>query len=194
MRGFELLAGSRPLDFVNTVSWGDGGDERLRSASDLVAWCRAAGLRAGGRPDRRVWRRALEMRAALHGTFLAVAEGRRHHPGLDAFLAPALRRLVVRRGRWTLRDPDHAEAPLWWLAWEAANLLAGDGARTVRRCANDRCLWLFLDRSRRRNRRWCDMKVCGSRAKARAYYERTRSRSGPRPSKPKSGRRTVLCT
>ena len=182
MSGFELLAGSRPLDFVNTVSWGDGGDERLRSARDLVAWCRAAGLRTRGRPDRRVWRRALEMRAALHAAFLAAAEGRRHDPAwLDAFLAPALRRLVVRRGRWTLRDPDRAEAPLWWLAWEAANLLAGEGGRAVRRCANDRCLWLFLDRSRRRNRRWCDMKVCGSRAKARAYYERTRSRPGAGP-------------
>ena len=180
MSRFELLAGARPLDFVNTVSWGDGGNERLRSPSDLAAWCRAAGLRAGRRPDRRVWRRALEMRAALHATFLAAAEGRRHDPArLDAFLAPALRRLVVRRGGWTLRDPDRAEAPLWWLAWEAANLLAGDEARFVRRCANDRCLWLFVDRSRRGNRRWCDMKVCGSRAKARAYYARTRSRVSP---------------
>jgi predicted RNA-binding Zn ribbon-like protein len=33
---------------------------------------------------------------------------------------------------------------------------------------------LFLDRSRRHNRRWCDMLVCGSRAKARAYYARRR--------------------
>ena len=179
MSEFELLAGSRPLDFVNTVSWGDGGEERLRSADDLRAFYRVAGLRVPRNLDQRTWRRALELRATLHSLFLAQAEGRRPDPTvLDPFLAPALRRLVVRGGQWTLRAGDHVDAPLWWLAWEAANLLVSEDAGAVRRCANDRCLWLFLDHSRRGNRRWCDMNVCGSRAKARAYYARERASAG----------------
>lgn len=32
------------------------------------------------------------------------------------------------------------------------------------------CRWLFLDRSKNRSRRWCDMKVCGNRAKAHQHY------------------------
>ncbi len=37
-------------------------------------------------------------------------------------------------------------------------------------CAN--CEWLFLDRSRNRSRMWCDMAVCGNRAKAKRHYHR----------------------
>jgi predicted RNA-binding Zn ribbon-like protein len=59
----------------------------------------------------------------------------------------------------------------------AAELLA-DGARPpVRVCcssAERRCTWLFVDESRNRTRRWCSMKDCGNRAKARRHYERAR--------------------
>ncbi|CAN7164543.1 CGNR zinc finger domain-containing protein [Pararhizobium sp. LjRoot255] len=37
-------------------------------------------------------------------------------------------------------------------------------------CPN--CQWLFLDRSRNRSRTWCDMTVCGNRAKASRHYQR----------------------
>jgi predicted RNA-binding Zn ribbon-like protein len=173
MSAFEFIAGARPLDFLNTVSWGDGGEERLRDYADFLAWCRAAEVPLGRERTPRVFRKALKLRAALHAIFLAHAEGRRHDiAALDPFLAPALRQLRARKGKWTFSDANHADAPLWLLAWEAANLLTGDDLASLRRCANDRCLWLFLDRSRRHNRRWCDMQVCGSRAKARAYYAR----------------------
>jgi predicted RNA-binding Zn ribbon-like protein len=42
----------------------------------------------------------------------------------------------------------------------------------VKKCADTDCGWLFLDMSRNRSRRWCDMKSCGNRAKARRYYKR----------------------
>lgn len=37
-------------------------------------------------------------------------------------------------------------------------------------CPN--CDWLFIDRSKNRSRLWCDMAVCGNRAKARTHYRR----------------------
>ena len=37
------------------------------------------------------------------------------------------------------------------------------------------CSWLFLDMSKNRSRRWCDMKVCGNRAKARRFSARYRA-------------------
>ena len=36
----------------------------------------------------------------------------------------------------------------------------------LKRCSNPSCRWLFIDRSRNRSRRWCEMAVCGNRAKA----------------------------
>jgi predicted RNA-binding Zn ribbon-like protein len=40
----------------------------------------------------------------------------------------------------------------------------------IKACPN--CYWLYFDESRNRSRRWCDMNVCGNRAKARRHYNR----------------------
>jgi predicted RNA-binding Zn ribbon-like protein len=37
---------------------------------------------------------------------------------------------------------------------------------------HDTCEWAFYDWSKNRSGAWCDMKVCGNRAKARAFRER----------------------
>lgn len=44
-------------------------------------------------------------------------------------------------------------------------------------CPN--CEWLFIDKSRNRSRNWCDMNVCGNRAKARLHYQKKRKDSAP---------------
>jgi len=42
----------------------------------------------------------------------------------------------------------------------------------MKACAADTCRWAFYDHSRNRSRQWCDMAVCGNRAKARTYRKR----------------------
>ena len=44
----------------------------------------------------------------------------------------------------------------------------------VRRCDGAQCVLLYYDTARNRSRRWCDMAVCGNRAKASAHYHRTK--------------------
>ena len=68
-------------------------------------------------------------------------------------------------------EPD-LERVLWPLATAAVSLLVSADAGRVKECAGHDCNWLFLDSSRNRSRRWCDMKACGNRAKARQYYHR----------------------
>ncbi|MGH9118185.1 MAG: CGNR zinc finger domain-containing protein [Acidimicrobiales bacterium] len=46
----------------------------------------------------------------------------------------------------------------------------------IRTCASDRCGLLYYDTSKNGSRRWCDMSVCGNRAKSAAHYERTKRR------------------
>jgi predicted RNA-binding Zn ribbon-like protein len=46
--------------------------------------------------------------------------------------------------------------------------------RRIRRCARPACVLLFLDVSKSGRRRWCDMAVCGNRAKVAAHHARTR--------------------
>jgi len=61
-------------------------------------------------------------------------------------------------------------------------LLTHHGPEAVGRCFGEGCGWVFLDPSRRRH--WCQMAVCGNRAKAKAYAARRREasmRNGPEP-------------
>jgi predicted RNA-binding Zn ribbon-like protein len=73
---------------------------------------------------------------------------------------------------WAWDESDDLAAPLWPVLRSAAQVLTGDDLTRVRECDSDSCRWLFLDCSRNRSRRWCDMQVCGNRAKARRHYRR----------------------
>ena len=62
-------------------------------------------------------------------------------------------------------------------AHSALRLLAMPEEQRMKICPN--CGWLFLDRSKNRSRAWCDMAVCGNRAKASRHYHRKRQEIAP---------------
>jgi predicted RNA-binding Zn ribbon-like protein len=91
--------------------------------------------------------------------------------------AAAHRGLVstVRGYGWGWRTaPDRLVEQLFAPAWSAATLLTSTDRHRLKCC--DGCDRLFLDQSRNRSRRWCDMGECGNRDKVRRF----RSRSQPR--------------
>jgi predicted RNA-binding Zn ribbon-like protein len=57
-------------------------------------------------------------------------------------------------------------------ARSALKLIASPDTERLKICPN--CEWLFIDRSKNRSRTWCDMSVCGNRAKARLHYKKKR--------------------
>ena len=71
--------------------------------------------------------------------------------------------------RWDKLDKE-LDGPVWPIVQEAADLLVSPQVHSVRECGNETCRWLFLDTSKNHSRRWCDMKTCGNRIKARRYY------------------------
>lgn len=199
---FELSGGRLCLDFVNTVSGDRAGEarERLAAYPSLLAWARQACAiepakarsllaEARRRPDAAsaVLREALAIREALYRVFVAVASG--DEPGgedlarVSAFVGSALahRRLERRDGELTLgwEDAEGAlEAPLWPVAASAAELLTSPERARIRVCGlhdTHECSWLFLDTTRARTRRWCSMKDCGNKAKARRHYARAKA-------------------
>lgn len=201
---YEFSGGRLCLDFVNTVS-GDrhaGPRERMAAYADLVAWARQAGAidpaqaarlaeaaRRSPAQAAEAYRAALALREALFRTFLAAAEGASPAEAdvalLSASLARALshRLLVHHDGGFALGwddPPDALDAPLWRVASSASELLvSGADLERVRVCGlhdTKECSWVFLDATRARTRRWCSMKDCGNKAKARRHYERGRGR------------------
>ncbi|HET8541178.1 MAG TPA: ABATE domain-containing protein [Anaeromyxobacter sp.] len=200
---FEFSGGRLCLDFVNTVSGDRAGQprERMGAYADLVRWARQAEIvdDAGARRLLAEARRrpgsaeathddALALREALYRIFTAIASGREAPAGdlarVSDHLGRALaHRRLVRGGptccalEWT-DPPDALDAPLWRVAASAAELLtSGPDLARVRQCGlhdTHECSWLFMDSTRARTRRWCSMRECGNKAKARRHYERAR--------------------
>ena len=196
---FELSGGALCLDFVNTVDNRPvEPTELLDSYDDLVAWAEQTGVlepalaatlraEAGRRPDAAA--AALDgaraLREAVHAVLTAASRGAAPPPDslgmLESAVAPSMarRRLIQTPAgfAWVWAYDDHAlDGLLAPVVESAATLLTSPDLARVRECEAETCGWLFLDRSRNRSRRWCDMSVCGNRAKVRRHYQRTRDK------------------
>ena len=196
---FDLTGGHLALDLANTVS--RRGDptrrkEHLESFSDLVSFALQdkiltpkqanelqAYVRRSAGDAARSFRKAIALREAFYSIFAAIAKGRpapaEDLQKVDESALDALqhRRLVRNNGRyhweWQVDGKNLLDRILWPIAQSAVDLLTSDELKLVRWCEAPDCEWLFLDHSRNRSRRWCDMNSCGNRAKARRHYQRT---------------------
>jgi len=189
------------LDFANTRYWRgtEMPTEGLGGIGDVVAWCKTAGLisEPAAENARRWWEErpdeaaaafleAVALREAIYGVFRASTDG--SEPPADAMralnlaLARAPDRIGVERqgGGFAWRVPHMSEptaaALLAPVVWSGTGLLLGSRLARVRHCANERCLWLFLDDSKSGTRRWCSMAACGNRAKAHRHYARRKKK------------------
>lgn len=183
---FILVGNSLSLDFVNTQSMREGTKiDSLRSDADLMKWARAAGLEVSAgrsrKPHAELDPEIRRLRAAMRRLFEAYIDGRTPSQSdllrLNALLSkPEPGPALIHRGGRFIREPRairDAHGVLARVAEDAARLLTAAERPALRRCAGERCVLLFLDRSRSNVRRWCSMEVCGNRAKVAAHYQRT---------------------
>jgi predicted RNA-binding Zn ribbon-like protein len=184
------------LDFVNTLDDRPSGEpkELLENYADLARFAEDTGILDTSRVDRlmeksqvtpepalRSLALAIELREAMYAVFVAIVN-RKPVPSaalttLNQYVQSAAEhaRLIQidRHFEWRFDAlPDTFDAPLWPIARSAADLLASDQLEYIRACSSKTCQWLFLDTSKNHRRRWCDMKLCGNRAKFRRFYER----------------------
>jgi predicted RNA-binding Zn ribbon-like protein len=186
------------LAFANTRYWRgkDEPTETLSSYGDLLTWLEKNSGSAPALLSRaKRWAtdhdaaaghaatEAVAVRETIYRLFTAVAAGDkvgdRELADLNRVLAEAPPRERLIRGEAGLgwaANPDTPGLPalLASILWSAADLLTHATDRRVRRCANDACLWLFMDHSKGGTRRWCDMNACGNRAKAKRHYLRSK--------------------
>ncbi len=200
---FPRLLGERLcLDFVNTIEspLGAHPEDFLRGYPDLAQWARHVGLlddaatarlldEGARRPDAaaEVFRRAVDLRAALTRIFRAVAHGETPAASdlarlQEAYLAALARaRLAPTEWGydWAWAEPANAlEQPLWAVTRSAVEVLTTDEPARIKQCPGaNGCGWLFYDTSKNGSRRWCSMEGCGSRVKMRQHYARRHARS-----------------
>jgi predicted RNA-binding Zn ribbon-like protein len=189
---FELIGGDPALDLVNTLDWRfrEGSEEELITTyDDLLRFVVQCGLMTAA-DGRRLLRSAAAsrtagmvaqtrlLREAAARIFYAAVDGDeppvRAIQELEQFFKDAEARRKLRWSenhlRWELPAGLIApELPVWILSLKTAQLITSGKMEMLRACDSPECRWLFLDTSKNHTRRWCDMKVCGNRMKARRF-------------------------
>ena len=194
---FELIGGSVALDLVNTLDWRfreePPPEELLKDYYDLAQFSTQSGLMSEALARRlirsvsegkaaRVVDAVRELREAAAQVLYAALEGSTPSGTSVKLLERYFRearesqhlfwegeKLVWRLSQSPVQSTALAELPLWILALRIADLMTSDEMHMLRACGNAECLWLFLDTSKNHTRRWCDMKICGNRMKARRF-------------------------
>jgi predicted RNA-binding Zn ribbon-like protein len=183
------------LAFANTLMWRGSPEpsESLPDVNALIAWCERQAFGSDALPAIRTWisshpeqaaawfAGAISLRETIYRVFESLAADMpiadKDFTVLSKALAAApARAQLARQGNgygWRIAEatPSAVLAPV---LWSAADLLLDAGRRRIRQCANEKCLWLFVDESKSGTRRWCDMTSCGNRAKAQRHYARTK--------------------
>ena len=166
--------------FVNTIDLEDGTDEIAEPAA-LRDWLAERGLidERAELADADV-RQAQAVREALRKLLLA-NNGDPVDPAAVEIVNTAAKsaELQVRFGDdgQAQLEPVRAglDAAIGRLLAIAFRAMADGTWPRLKACAyHDRCEWAFYDWSKNRSATWCDMAVCGNRAKAKAYRERRR--------------------
>jgi predicted RNA-binding Zn ribbon-like protein len=179
------------LDLVNTLDWRfreSGSEELLINYGDVVGFAEQAGLlsAADARKLRsvaenkaaKVVEAVRELREAAAEVLYTAVNGKSPSSSalrrLQACFAEAKERQELRwdgeKLRWSLPQTTSLPGlPLWLLSLGTASFMTSEQMHLLRECGNAECRWLFVDTSKNHTRRWCNMKICGNRMKARRF-------------------------
>jgi predicted RNA-binding Zn ribbon-like protein len=193
-----LIADDLALDFANTES-GRGfpsHQNHLREGANVVDWLRHAKAlpaadanwlkkRVSERADLAadLLTQAIALREAIHDVGVALGHRAKPPEAALASLSAVHARFVAKaelapgvlscRWLWSVRAAP-VEAALGPIALAAVKLFTEGDFHRIRECGGHACGWLFYDRSKNNRRRWCEMEVCGNRAKQRRLAARRR--------------------
>lgn len=185
---FHFVSGHPVLDLVGTVQKRRTRHlDQLGRPADLGRWVAEAGVSSApvevGEDE---FAAAVRFREAVYGIALAIIANQplavEDCATVNEFAARPALRLSLATDRRTSSEGD-ASMVLAELARGAVELFADTSADRIRECAFDDCTRLYLDTSLGGTRRWCDMRLCGNRAKVaefRARHNASRATARPR--------------
>lgn len=162
-------------DFVNTRNYLRGGD-LLGTVEEANARLAERGLlKEGERVGETDRRRLISFREGLRGLLLAHnGEPGKDTDALDELAASAtLRVRFGPDGRPGLEPAAGSRLVERIVGRLLVEVVRAEGRwGRLKACRNEGCRWVFYDASKNRSGSWCNMAVCGSRHKMRAYRER----------------------
>ena len=170
-------------EFINTAEL-DENTDLLTDLTGLRSWFVDKGLLgAGSRVTESERTQAVDFRESLRDILSAHTAGIVSTGAvrlLDAAVKQIPMRLRVDDTGWVRvaaagKDFDGALGELLARVYEAME----DGSwQRMKACGDGTCRWAFFDHSKNRSAHWCDMAVCGNRAKVTAFRQRQAATQG----------------
>lgn len=176
--GFRFRGGHPALDLTATLTGRLKPTQRewLATPADLDRWLIAAGLGEGvGNAGPSNLETAHILREAIYALAMTPDAAARTTINRIAAGTPAILRFDT-AGDAALVGTSGAM--LVSLARDAILLFGGESRVQVRQCAGEGCAILFVDQSRKGDRRWCSMAACGNKAKAAQFRRRAKRSAG----------------
>ncbi|MDR4433615.1 CGNR zinc finger domain-containing protein [Bacillus tequilensis] len=179
---FPLITHNLSLDLVNTeiISY-DKRHDLIQSGKDLMAWLAIMGETAPFlnsltlQQVQEQLQSIHQFRAELRKHFERIAEGSEPSQAFISFLqdqiaaAPFSYQIIDDKlARIPNGKPDDSVLSL--IAYDALWLIHTKEIKQLKRCANEKCILLFLDKTGRR--KWCSMKICGNRHKVSRHQKK----------------------
>jgi len=191
----DIIGGNSALDLVNTVSgWQDDPEDWIPDTSTFLDWARISGLmnarektdatrRAAASPSsaERGLASLKELRFALWHLIHSLVQRKPAKPEYLSVInswtchLTLSQQLIFRHDKMDFAlhsDISALDLPGLRVTTAALVLLMDPPAGRIKTCAGSNCGWKFVDKSKNRSRRWCDMAVCGNLEKARQYRSR----------------------
>lgn len=197
----EIVTDVLCLNFINTADWHatDHPSEYLERPEDFVLWCFHVGLinrvqveilRNKVFLDLNRWKsfltRVIRLREILYRIFFLWVKKRTVDKSdltsFNSFFTGSMRYARIQKNPEgfiiTFPEPEidfrHLLHPI---VQSTLNLLTSEKLNLIKQCADPMCGWFFIDSSKNRSRRWCSMKDCGNRTKARRFYYKKRKQN-----------------
>lgn len=194
---FSFVGGEPCLDFINTrTGWRENvWADLLISFENLVLWESQAGLLSSEdacelrmigalrkRKAGNILREAISFRDSAREAVEALIREESIPSNvlenINAFVkgAGASRRLEYNSGKlvvgWDAGSERLMGKLFWSLSESLTTVLTELPADRIKMCAGHACEWFFYDSSKNGRRRWCQMSVCGNRAKTQRFAEK----------------------
>lgn len=183
-----FVADELALDFINT-HYGTGAEESecFQTDQNVLDWLKRMGVLSEFAAAPPVAKSGALVRSArdLRASALDCIERRKAGGVADVTVlnellgaAPVHQQITWKRGQTPklqrVRTAAGVAGVLAPVAEGIVKLLAEGDFDLVRKCESELCTLWFYDRTKSHRRRWCDMAVCGNRAKVAAFRERSK--------------------
>jgi predicted RNA-binding Zn ribbon-like protein len=196
IENLQLDGGCAVFDFTNTINnRNEPVFDYLTSYHDIVSWSvktdvitrergKVLSQYAAKHTDQGdlAFLKAKRVRETLYQLFSRIAENKVPDTSVrdefNSFLSECFSKLqlTITTASATAdftKEAVSLDEPVCIIIKSAYDILTDEDFNRLKECP--RCGWLFIDRTKNGKRKWCDMKVCGSRDKATQYYHRKKN-------------------